>query len=64
MTLKITKEQLLILKALLNDCGEVEVKRENGRVMIVPKNQSNPTWELGGHPVNFGVKEASVNLDE
>jgi hypothetical protein len=60
---KVTDEGVLIPKRLLRGVAEVEIRQENGIILVVPKTTDDPIFKLGLHPVDCGAADASENLD-
>ena len=52
---------MLIPKDWFADATEVEIRKEDGCVIIIALN--DPVFNLGKQPVKTGVKDASENLD-
>ena len=68
MILKVTREGVTIPRRLLGKATEVEVRQENGRVVVVPvANEASPIdetlYEFGSDPADFGEPDASVHHD-
>ena len=60
---KVTDEGVLIPKELLRGAEEVEIRQEDGVVIVVPKTADDPIFRLGLNPVACGAADASENLD-
>ncbi len=63
MKAKVTKRGVLIPKEMLSGAEEVEIRKENHRVVVSPLIESDPVLELGKHPVECGVSDASEHHD-
>lgn len=64
MTAKVTEQGLQIPKSWLGDAEEVEVRRENGTIIIETRAASNDSiFELGREPVAAEVDDASTRHD-
>jgi virulence-associated protein VagC len=63
MRSRVTDQGLLIPKAWLADADEVEILREEDRVVVVPVRGKDPIFDLGKHPIKAGVDDASANHD-
>lgn len=63
MKAKVTEQGVVIPKELLEGTEEVEIRKENGFLMVVPITKSDPILELGKHPVVCGVPDASERHD-
>lgn len=56
-------------RKMLGDAEEVEIRDENGRIVIEPvrkseKEDRDPIIGLGQDPVSCGADDASVNHDQ
>lgn len=51
-------------KKVLKGVKEVEVRQQNGLVILVPIGARDPIFNIGKNPVNLGVTDASENLDK
>lgn len=63
MTIKVTSNGATLPREFLEGIDELEVRKENGIIVLIPTNESDPILELGKHPVKCGVPDASVNHD-
>jgi hypothetical protein len=63
MTTKVSEHGLLIPKGLLQNVDEVEIRQENGVIVIIPTTAKDPIFELGQDPVMADVEDASINHD-
>jgi virulence-associated protein VagC len=63
MKAKVTKRGLLIPKELLAGAEEVEIRKENHRIVISPVTKGDPILNLGKRPVECGLPDASENHD-
>ena len=61
---KVTEQGVLVPRTLLEGVEEVEIKKENGTIMIMPLTQIDPIFQLGEHPVECGVSDASEQHDK
>ena len=61
---KVTEQGVLIPQALLQGIEEVEIRKENGVIVVIPTAQADPILELGKHPVACGVSDAAENHDK
>jgi len=59
----VTEQGLLIPKQMLEGINEVEIRRENGVIVLVPVSQEDPIFGVGQAPVPAGTTDASVNHD-
>lgn len=71
MNIKVTSRGVTIPRRLLGKAKEVEVRQEEDRIILVPVDDADgpppaddPIWEFGRNPIDFGVTDASVNLDK
>jgi len=63
MKSKVTKRGVTIPKEMLVGVEEVEIRKEDHRIVILPVIESDPILNLGKHPVECGVSDASVHHD-
>jgi virulence-associated protein VagC len=61
--MKVTEQGVLVPRELLRGADEVEIREEDGVVVIAPVETADPIFEFGKDPVKIGVDDASVNLD-
>jgi virulence-associated protein VagC len=64
MKVKVTEKGVLIPRKFLKGVKEVEVRRQNGLIVIVPVGGQDPIFDIGKNPVKLGLKDASVNHDK
>ena len=79
MILDVTAEGLVIPAEWLGGIGRVDLRREDGRIVLVPVVEGeapslpveperysifDPIHGLGANPVDCGVTDGSINLDE
>ena len=56
---------LLIPKKFLKGIKQVEIRKEHGRIVVLPiPAPDDPIFKLGKHPVKSGVPDASEHHDE
>jgi hypothetical protein len=60
---KVTEEGLLIPKRLLEGVEEVEIRKENNILLIVPVVNGDPILQLGKQPIVDDVTDASIHHD-
>ena len=60
---KVTAQGVLIPPQMLEGIAEVEITRENDVITIVPISQLDPIFDLGEHPVECGIADASERHD-
>jgi len=63
MKIEVTEKGVTIPKSLLKGVKEVDVRKEKGRIIVVPVPFDDPIFRIGKNPVEGGVSDASVNLD-
>lgn len=51
MKVKVTKRGLIIPREMLAGAEEVEIRKEDHRIVISPITKSDPIFNLGKHPV-------------
>lgn len=64
MKIEVTDQGVVIPKNLLEGAKEVDVRKENKRIVITPVPAEDPIFGIGKNPVKGGVTDASVNLDK
>jgi hypothetical protein len=64
MRARVTEEGVIIPPKLLKGVTEVEIRKENGMVLVVPRKGDDPIYKLGSKPVPCGTPNASVKLDD
>ncbi len=63
MKTKVTEQGLLVPKELLEGFDEVEIRKEDHQLVIVPISSDDPILQLGTEPVLDGVDDASDHHD-
>lgn len=63
MKIKVNDKGVLIPKTYLEGIEEVEIKKENGLILIIPITDTDPIRKLGENPVACGIPDASENHD-
>lgn len=63
MRTEIDDQGLLIPKTFLEGFKEVEIRKENGMILIVPLPPKDPILQLGQDPVEDDLTDASVEHD-
>jgi hypothetical protein len=64
MKIKVTKKGVLIPLEFLEGVKEVEIRKENGLILVLPTIIADPILGLGKHPVVCGLPDASENHDK
>ena len=64
MRTKVTENGVTVPRELLEGIDEVEIRRENDLVVLVPVDDQDPILKLGTHPVKTGAPDAADNHDE
>jgi len=65
MKVEVNKDGALIPKRLLGKAKAVEVRKEPGRIVVVPiPSPDDPVFELGSKPGRSGMGDLSVRHDE
>lgn len=64
MKATVEKRGLLIPKHFLEGVKEVEIRKEQGRIVVLPilENQ-DPIFKLGEHPIRCGLPDAAEQHD-
>lgn len=63
MKTKVTEQGVLVPKEYFKGIEEVEIRKENGLIVVVPVTD-DPILELGKRPVSDDVEDASENHDQ
>ena len=63
MKAKVTENGVTVPRELLDDADEVEIRKENGNVIVTPLPKVDPILGLGENPVACGAPDASEHLD-
>jgi hypothetical protein len=63
MRTKVTEHGVLIPKLLLEGVDEVEIRKEQNVIVVVPVTADDPILGLGKQPITLDVDDASVNHD-
>ena len=64
MKVKVTEKGVVIPRKLLKGVKEVDIRRQNGLIIVVPVSEKDPIFNLGKNPVKSGVTDGSVNHDK
>jgi len=74
MNTKVTEEGVLIPKHWLQHVDEVEIRRENGIILIIPVESQgytdtvpvvhDPLFKLGQHPIDDELPDISTHSDK
>jgi virulence-associated protein VagC len=60
---RVGEQGLFIPKELLEGFDEVEIRRENHALLIVPLADGDPILQLGQEPVTCELDDASIDHD-
>jgi len=64
MKTKVSENGVLIPKDLLSGITEVDIRKQNGVIIVMPVGKDDPIYDIGKEPVVCGVSDASENLDK
>lgn len=64
MKVKVTEKGLVIPRKFLKGIKEVDIRRQNGLILVVPLGEKDPIFNLGKNPVKSSVTDGSVNHDK
>ena len=59
---KVTEQGVLVPKKLLKGIKEVEIRKDNGVILVVPVME-DPIFALGSQPIADDITDASENHD-
>jgi len=62
MKKRVTEDGVLVPRKFLKGIKEVEIRKENGLILVVPV-VDDPILQLGSQPIEDDVKDASENHD-
>ena len=62
MKTKVTEQGVLIPKKLLKGIEEVEIRKQDNMILVVPVSD-DPILQLGTHPITDSIEDASENHD-
>lgn len=63
MRTSVTDQGVVIPASLLRGAKEVEIRQENGHVLVIPVGTES-IWSLFDDPVDDEITDASVNHDK
>jgi hypothetical protein len=63
MRTKVSENGVVIPRELLEGVTEVDIRKQNGIIVVVPAGKDDPIYDIGKNPVVSGVSDASENLD-
>ncbi len=63
MKARVTEQGVLIPKRMLEGIEEVEIRKEDGLILILPVTEHDPAFSIGKHPIEDDITDASVNHD-
>lgn len=63
MKAKVTENGITIPKHLLEGVDEVEIRKEDGLILVMPVRPYRPVFNIGKDPIEEEITDASVNHD-
>lgn len=63
MRARVTEQGVVIPKWMLPNVDEVEIRAENGALLVLPIHKDDPILGLGSAPVECGAPDASEQHD-
>ena len=63
MKAKVTEHGVNVPRQMLDDADEVDIRKENGKVIVTPLPKVDPILGLGENPVACGAPDASEQHD-
>ncbi len=63
MKAKVAEHGVNVPRQMLDDAEEVEIRKEDGKVIVTPLPKVDPILGLGENPVACGAPDASEQLD-
>ena len=64
MRTKVSENGVVIPKELLEGITEVDIRKQNGIIVVMPVGKEDPIHNIGKNPVTLGISDASENLDK
>ena len=64
MKVKVNEKGVVNPRKFLKDIKEVDIRRRNGVIVVVPLVAKDPIFNIGKNPVRLGITDASENLDK
>ena len=61
---RVTEQGVLIPKQLLEGIDEVEIRKEQNVILVVPVMVDDPILQLGRQPIVIDVDDASIHHDQ
>ncbi|MBM4167268.1 MAG: hypothetical protein FJ218_10185, partial [Ignavibacteria bacterium] len=59
-----TERGVLIPKRMFNGVKEVEIKKEDNAVIVIPIDEDDLIFKLGKNPISSGMTDGSINHDK
>ncbi|NJP08328.1 MAG: hypothetical protein HC866_01700 [Leptolyngbyaceae cyanobacterium RU_5_1] len=63
MKVRVTEQGVVVPKELLEGIEEVEIRRENGWIVVIPTVKHDPILGLGQNPVECSAPDAAEHHD-
>lgn len=63
MRITVTEQGVLIPKHLLEGAQEVEIRTQQGILLVMPIVEGDPILQLGKEPITDSVEDASIHHD-
>lgn len=64
MRIKVSENGVLVPKDLLPGITEVDIRKHNGVIMVIPAGKDDPIYEIGKEPVAGGVSAPAAKLPQ
>lgn len=64
MRTKVSEQGVMIPRELLEGITEVDIRKQNGIIVVMPVGKEDPIYDIGKNPVRLGIPDASENLDK
>lgn len=64
MRTKVSENGVVIPKELLEGITDVDIRKQNGIIVVIPAGKDDPIYDIGKDPVTLGIPDASENLDK
>ncbi|HKZ84883.1 MAG TPA: hypothetical protein VJ793_14610 [Anaerolineae bacterium] len=60
---RVTEQGVLVPKQFLEGIDQVEIRKEQNVILLVPVSEADPILEFGKHPITIELDDASINHD-
>jgi virulence-associated protein VagC len=61
---RVTEQGIIIPREMLEGLDEVEIRRQDGMIIIEPASARDRIFDIGKNPIDADITDASVNHDQ